>query len=197
MKKTPIDINEKLAALDAPGKSPAEKLYIALSSIDFTTQSGYFVYSLNEGMSVIDEAFGEWGKSRYLMDNNNHRAYEIMDKNLVLVNFTTDDINWESLENLPEEIKMRARNLSAEFPTAIRGFSDGIAVVEWELNPDGDYYMDSDGYGMTTDEEITLYSYIDREMNVLVKFEYLDRDWEHLERMRQTAIRRLKNKQLK
>lgn len=197
MIKTTIDINEKLAALDAPGKSLAEKLYIVLSSIDFTTQSEYFVYSLDEGMSVIDEAFGDMWKSRYLMDNNNHRAYEIMDKNLVLVNFTTDDINWESLENLPEEIKTRARNLSAKYPTAIRGFCDGIAVVEWELNPDGSYYMDGDGYGMTSDVEITLYCYIDKEMNVLVKFEYLDRDWEHLERMRQTAIRILKNKQLK
>ena len=91
---------------------------------------------------------------------------------MCFVNFTTDDIDWASIEKLPEEAKMRANALSAQFPTSISNFYNGVAVVAWQLNPDGRYYMDDDGFGMTSDEEITVYGLIDSEMNVLNKFRY-------------------------
>ena len=31
----------------------------------------------------------------------------------------------------------------------------------WQVQPDGMYWQDEDGYGMTPDEEILLYSFID------------------------------------
>ena len=87
---------------------------------------------------------------------------------------------------------MRAQEMSAQFPTFIRGFHKGVAEVSWQLNPDGRYYMDEDGFGMTPDEEITVYGFIDSEMNVLVKFQYIDEDWKRLDRMRREAEKRLK-----
>lgn len=41
--------------------------------------------------------------------------------------------------------------------------------MRWEVNPDGMYYRDEDGFGMTDDDEINLEGAIDRKGNV-VKF---------------------------
>ena len=188
-----MSVTKKVNALNAPGKSIDEKLYLVLSAMDFT-RNGYRVSELGEGMSVIEQVIWGWWKQRYLIDNKNCRAYEIMDGNMDFVNFTTDDIDWDSIKQLPEKAKIRAQEMSAQFPTFIRGFRKGIAEVAWQLNPDGRYYMDDDGFGMTSDEEITVYGYIDSEMNVLVKFQYIDEDWKQLDKMRSEAEDILKNK---
>lgn len=178
-----MSVAKKVSALDAPGKSFDEKLYMVLSTMDFNRE-GYDVSKIGEGMSVIEQSIWGWWKQRYLIDHNNGRAYEIMDGNMNFVNFTTEDIDWESIDKLPEKAILRAQSMSAQFPTFIRKFSNGIAEVSWQLNPDGKYYMDEDGYGMTDDKEITVYGYIDTEMNVLVKFQYVGEDWDRLKKMR-------------
>lgn len=188
-----MSVAKKVSALNAPGKSFDEKLYMVLSTMDFNRE-GYDVSKIGEGLSVIEQSIWGWWKQRYLIDHNNGRAYEIMDGNMNFVNFTTEDIDWESLAVLPEGVKSRAQSLSAQFPTFIRKFSNGIAEVSWQLNPDGKYYMDEDGYGMTDDKEITVYGYIDTEMNVLVKFQYIDKDWNRLDKMRQEAETILKTR---
>ena len=168
-----MSVTKKVDALNAPGKSIDEKLYMVLSAMNFT-RNGYRVNELGEGMSVIEQVIWGWWKQRYLIDNKNCRAYEIMDGNMDFVNFTTNDIDWDSIKQLPEKAKMRAQEMSAQFPTFIRGFHKGVAEVSWQLNPDGRYYMDEDGFGMTSDEEITVYGFIDSEKYVLVKFQYID-----------------------
>ena len=39
-------------------------------------------------------------------------------------------------------------------------FTGNKAAVEWTVRPDGSYYADSDGFGMTDDKEITLHGFI-------------------------------------
>lgn len=39
-------------------------------------------------------------------------------------------------------------------------FTGSKAEVEWTVRPDGSYYADSDGFGMTDDKEITLHGFI-------------------------------------
>ena len=63
---------------------------------------------------------------------------------------------------------------------------NGVARVDWQLNPDGRYYMDDDGFGMTDDEEIEIYGFIDTKGNVLVKFKAI-KDRKELEVMRKEA----------
>lgn len=191
-----MSVTKKVDALNAPGKSFDEKLYMVLSAMDFT-RNGYRVSELGEGMSVIEQVIWGWWKQRYLIDNKNCRAYEIMDGNMDFVNFTTDDIDWNSIKQLPEKAIMRAQEMSAQFPTFIRVFRNGIAEVSWQLYPDGRYYMDEDGFGMTSDEEITVYGFIDAEMNMLVKFQFINDDWKRLERMRAEAKIILKRKSSK
>ncbi len=188
-----MSVIKEVNELNAPGKSFDEKMYMVLSSMYFN-RPGYWVSKLGEGMSVIEESIGGWWKKRYLVDNKNGRAYEIMDTYLNFVKFTKNDIDWESLAVLPEGVKSRAQRLSAQFPTFISDFHDGIAQVSWQLNPDGKYYMDEDGYGMTDDKEITVYGYIDTEMNVLVKFQYVGKDWERLKKMRSEAETELRKR---
>ena len=191
-----MSVMKKVDALNVPSKSIDEKLYMVLSTMDFT-RNGYRVSELGEGMSVIEQVIWGWWKQRYLIDNKRYRAYEIMDGNMDFVNFTTDDVDWNSIKQLPEKAKMQAQEMSAQFPTFIRGFRKGVAEVSWQLNPDGRYYMDDDGYGMTSDEEITIYGYIDAEMNVLSKFQYIDEDWVRLDKMRREAKAALSNRATK
>lgn len=63
-----------------------------------------------------------------------------------------------------------ARTGNATYPTHVSKFENGIAKVWWQINPDGRYFMDEDGYGMTDDEEIELVGAIDRTGKVVVKY---------------------------
>ena len=167
------------------------RLYDILNTENYKHGS-YETHDLDEGMAVINESMWGWWKPRFLLNHNTKRAYEFMDKDQKLMTVTEDDIDWESLKNLPEDAIGRARALSFHFPSFIRHFENGVAEVSWQLNPDGRYYMDEDGFGMTSDEEITVYGFIDSEMNVLVKFQYIDEDWKRLDKMRREAVETLK-----
>ena len=63
------------------------------------------------------------------------------------------------LKNLPEDddIRLTYEGMEREH-------------IGWQLTPDGRYYMDEDGYGMTDDEEITIYGQIDQQGKVVKKF---------------------------
>jgi len=39
----------------------------------------------------------------------------------------------------------------------IYDYEDGIAKMRWEVNPDGMYYRDEDGFGKTDDEGQNLF----------------------------------------
>ncbi len=170
-----------------------KKLYKSLSLMRFN-DCRFRIHELDEGISVIEQVIDGWWKQRYLMNENEYRAYEIMDEDLKFVNFTTDDIDWKSIKCLPEYMKERARNLSVRFPTFVRRFQNGVAEAYWQLNPDGRYYRDEDGYGMTDDEETSVYGFIDTEMNMLVKFQYIGSDRNRLKEMRIEAERKVKGK---
>ena len=167
-------------------ENEAEKLYKILNT-DVYKERPYEYSDLGEGMAVIGETMWGWWKHRFLINHNTKRAYEFMDKDQNLVTVTPDDIDWESLENLPEDAQNTARALSFHFPSFIRKFENGVAQVSWQLNPDGRYYMDEDGYGMTDDEEVEIYGFIDTEGKVVVKFKNINECYGELDKMRKEA----------
>lgn len=189
-----MSVMKKANALVAPGKNFCEKLYIVLSKIDFDSRDGYRVTDLGEGMSVVEQVIWGWWKQRYVIDHVKCCAYEFIDGNTYFSSFTTEDVDWSTLGELPEKAQMRAEEMSAQFPTFIHGFQNGVAEVSWQLNPDGRYFMDDEGFGMTLDEEITVYGFVDAELNVLVKFSYIEEDWERLSEMRREAENIVKSK---
>ena len=125
---------------------------------------------LREDMALVTQVIGRYWKPRYLMDKEARCAYEFMSIDEVLQIVTDEDIDWDSLKGLPQDAFERAKAHSFHFPGHVYQYKNGVAEVEWQLNPDGMYYRDEDGFGMTDDEEINLYGAIDRKGKVVKKF---------------------------
>lgn len=172
-------------------KSLEEKLYELLQTDTYKTDV-YNTWDLGEGMAVLHKNFWGWYKPWMVINHNKKTAFEFMDDSETLLTVTENDIDWKSLKKLPEDAILRAKYLSFHFPSFIRAFTNGVAQVDWQLNPDGRYYMDDDGYGMTDDEEINIYGFINTEGKVIVKFRSV-KDYKELETMR-TEAERLINK---
>lgn len=125
-----------------------------------------------EGMAVISRLVIDYWKPRYLLDTRAHKAYEMMSPDLKLLTIRDDDIDWDSLKTLSSDLIAKVHLREAFFPTMIRRFCNGTAELEWQINPDGRYYMDEDGFGMTDDEEVALIGKIDRNGRVVEKLRY-------------------------
>ena len=179
-----MSIYKKLNKMVGNG-SLDEKLYALLQTDTYKTNL-YRTSNLGEGMTVLYKSMMGWYKPRFLLNHNTRTAVEFMDGNERLVTVTWNDIDWTSLQKLPEDAVCVAQCLSFHYPSFIRGFKNGVARVDWQLNPDGRYYMDDDGFGMTDDVEIEIYGFIDTAGNVLVKFQWVD-DHKQLEELRKEA----------
>ncbi len=142
---------------------------------------------LGEDMELIQEDFYGWWKPRYLVDKRVGTRVEFMSADEHFCTVTVEDIDWESLAPLGEECKQMARALDIHFPTIVCNFHNGVAEVRWQLNPDGRYYMDDDGFGMTPDEEVEIYGFIDRQGKVVSKFRHVNGNWKLIDKMRDEA----------
>ena len=149
--------------------SEEEKLYKRLCAPQ-NKDRPYEQRDLGEGMTLVNQTIGEYWKPRYLMDKEARCAYEFMSIDEVLQIVTDEDIDWDSMKGLPQDAFDRAKAHSFHFPGHVYQYKNGVAEVEWQLNPDGMYYRDEDGFGMTDDEEINLYGAIDRKGKVVKKF---------------------------
>ena len=149
--------------------SEEEKLYKRLCAPQ-NKDRPYEQRDLGEGMTLVNQTIGEYWKPRYLMDKEARCAYEFMSIDEVLQIVTDEDIDWDNMKGLPQDAFDRAKAHSFHFPGHVYQYKNGVAEVEWQLNPDGMYYRDEDGFGMTDDEEINLYGAIDRKGKVVKKF---------------------------
>ena len=166
-------------------ESKAEKLYKVLNTTVYQDRP-FETEDLGDDMSIVNEAIWEYWKPRYLMDHRAKCAYEFMNRDQCLVTVKLDDIDWDSLINIDKDAVRRARELDFHFPSFILKYKNDVAQVRWQLNPDGMYYMDEDGYGMTDDIEVNIYGFIGRTGKVLVKFKNIKDDNE-LQEMRKEA----------
>ena len=149
--------------------SEEEKLYKRLCAPQ-NKDRPYEQRDLGEGMTLVNQTIGEYWKPRYLMDKEARCAYEFMSIDEVLQIVTDEDIDWDSMKGLPQDAFDRAKAHSFHFPGHVYQYKNGVAEVRWQLNPDGMYYRDEDGFGMTDDEEVNLYGAIDRKGKVVKKF---------------------------
>ncbi len=153
---------------DQTVRTDAEWLYLELM-VNYEERNKE---DLGEDMSVINVLPWRYWKPYYLVDHRAKKAYRWLGSGETLQTVSLDDIDWDKLkaEKISESVLARAENLSFHFPSFIYKYDQGVAVVKWQLNPDGMYYMDSDGYGMTDDVEFNIYGVIDRTGKVVVKF---------------------------
>jgi hypothetical protein len=49
-------------------------------------------------------------------------------------------------------------------------FKDGFCAISWTLYPNGQYFADSDGYGIRDDEEENVYGIIDENLDFIIPF---------------------------
>lgn len=160
----------------APGETLEEALYKKLTEKSLS-ENLYKTDKLGEGMGVVYQLINGWWKPRYILNNNTQTAFEFMSHSQYLLTVEADDIEWNSLKKLPESVIDNARTQLAMFPTFVESFHNGVARVRWQINPDGRYYMDDDGFGMTCDKEVEIYGYINKEGKVVGKFRLpCDRD---------------------
>lgn len=174
-KRRPVTESRPVPEL-IPVPQPATEimgLYDELDQEFYTKyENGWRRRDKGEGMAVLERLVIGYWKPRYLLDTCAREAYEIMSAGLKLRTIRDEDIDWESLKALSAELIDRVHDRDAFFPTMIRSFKDGKAELEWQINPDGRYYMDDDGFGMTDDEEVALYGTIDRTGRVVEKMHY-------------------------
>ena len=142
---------------------------------------------LGEDMELINVSLYGYWKPRYLVDKRKNKRIEFMSADECFCTVTQDDIDWDSLASLEDYCISRARSLNIHFPTIVSSFHNGVAEVSWQLNPDGMYYMDEDGFGMTDDEEVTIYGFIDHEGKVVSKFCHIHKNWDLLKQMQAEA----------
>lgn len=57
------------------------------------------------------------------------------------------------------------------YRTSIEDYDDEKYIIYWCIQPDGRYWEDEDGFGGTSDCEITLYTFIDKEGNFTGPFQ--------------------------
>ena len=161
-----ITASDMVARMKQDG-SDAEKLYILLTS-DIQYRTGkYEQIDLHEGMALVKKNVNGWGKPRFLLNHNSKCAYAFMDDDEKMLTVTHDDIDWESIKELPDYAINVAKKLSGHYPTIIHNFENGFASVSWQLHPSGYYYMDEDGFGMTDDIEMEIYGTIDTQGKVV------------------------------
>lgn len=134
-----------------------------------------------EDMEILSQLIAGYWRERFLINHADRRAYELMDENLTLKFIDRDDIDWMSVETLPNN--NNANTFSACYPLfSVGKFKDGVALVEWTLYPDGMYFMDEDGYGGEDNKASILYGYINRYGRLVERFQAKSR--EQMERMR-------------
>ena len=56
------------------------------------------------------------------------------------------------------------------YRTEFGKFDEHSYIIRWQVQPDGRYWADEDGFGMTPDEEITLYALLDLDGNYIGPF---------------------------
>ena len=125
-----MSIYKKLGKMNSD-KSLEEKLYELLQTDTYKTDV-YKTSDLGEGMAVLYKNYKPW----FVLNHNKKTAFEFMDNSKTLVTVTEDDVDWESLKKLPENAVYVAQCLSFHYPSFIRAFKNGVAEVEWQLNPD-------------------------------------------------------------
>ncbi len=170
----------------------SKELYIELQKSKYDNRPFSRMKDWGQHMEIVKEVISEYWRERFLINHEAKEAYELMDGSLHLTFISEKDVDWNGVESL--ENNSSAYCYSAYYPRfAVGQFKDGVAMVEWTLYPDGQYFMDEDGYGMEFNDASVLNGFIDRHARVVVPFQA--KTWEELEKQRPEAVHRAKELQ--
>lgn len=82
------------------------------------------------------------------------------------------EIDYDAIENECHNGINNARAKAIRYAGLGRwdDFKDGLCAISWMLYPDGQYFADSDGYGMEDNDEEVVYAIIDTDLNIIEPF---------------------------
>ena len=165
------------------------ELYVELKKTQYDNLPYHRITGMGDKMEIVEQVIKDYWRERYLINNAEMTAYELMDTSFNLKFLSQKDVDWKGVETL--ENNNNAYTFSAYYQCfAVEKFKDGVARVKWTLYPEGRYFMDEDGYGMEDNDESVLYGFIDTHANVVIPFQA--KSWEELEKQRPEAVRRAK-----
>ncbi|MCH5347320.1 MAG: hypothetical protein J1E63_09430 [Muribaculaceae bacterium] len=110
----------------------------------------------------------------FLLNKKEKEAWRIVDNDYNLTMWDLSDVEVASLFNMPEEARSNAMQTYARYSLRVDHYADGVGLVSWTLQPDGQYWADSDGFGGTNDVEYTVYAYIDTKGRILIPFQPME-----------------------
>lgn len=86
------------------------------------------------------------------------------------------EIDYESIVRGCEHGIANARSKTIRYSSlgTCGGFRDGLCVISWMLYPDGEYFADSDGFGMQDNYEENVYAIMDIDLNFVEPFRPVD-----------------------
>ena len=100
----------------------------------------------------------------------------------------------EYLEKVTRGSPKQCKSAVCDVSSFVEGFRNGVARVRWQINPDGRYWMDDDGFGMTSDVEVEIYGYINKEGKVVGKFRLLSEKDKNVDYRKLAEEKELSNK---
>lgn len=82
------------------------------------------------------------------------------------------EIDYESIARMCEHgiENARCKNINYSGLGTWDKFSDGLCAISWMIYPDGEYFADSDGYGMQSNDEEVLYAVMDTNLDIIEPF---------------------------
>ena len=144
-----------------------QELYVELKKAQYDSRPYDRLTGMGDNMEIVEEVIDNYWRERFLLNNTEKTAYELMDRSLHLTFLTEKDVDWESVSTLDNN--RNAYSFSAYYQRfAVEKFKEGVALVEWTLYPDGRYFMDTHA-------------------NVVIPFQA--KSWEELEKQRPNAVR--------
>lgn len=150
----------------------SKQLYKKLSA-DFKTERHYSFAGRGEGMLQAREING---KRVFLVNKEKKEAWELVNSLGTFSLWNASAVELSSVFDLLGLAQRNAMSVKVRYYFGIEEYSNGVTLVMWTLQPDGCYYADEDGFGMTEDEDINLYAYIDKEGHIIVPFQPMDYD---------------------
>ena len=167
----------------------SKELYIELQKSVYDQRPYHRIKDWGERMEIVEEVISDYWRERFLINHEAKEAYEIMNIDLTLTFISHKDVDWKGVETLANN--SNAYLFSAYYQRfAIGQFRNNVALVEWTLYPDGQYFMDEDGYGMEDNDASILYGFIDKKARVIIPFQA--KSWKELEMQRPEAEKRVK-----
>lgn len=149
-----ICVPEKFDHIVKPIKQQEDNTVSDLKNIQNRAE-GYDIHQLEDGIYFVQI---NHGRASWIYDERKTLLIPLVSRNGNVLFLNKSDIEDKAIELIQNECPQYL--MSANFRFWVYPFKDGLAYVEWTVRPNGMYWADEDGYGMTDDEAISLYGKI-------------------------------------